>query len=353
VAVVADTEAVGPGYHRFVGRLLQRIAIDLAITWDVSAAEDADPASDTGAMTFADRATAERAYLAWLGRTLLGVQARRASGARGVQVGLAPGTRYSFDGAIATVLGPRDDAWIDKALADTRIATDVTPWWTDATGGQYLLDRALSLMWLEVRWRTPAMRDERLLLDEVNRLLTKAFPLEPRLDYPWRAWAEVVEHLGLDDAMSRQVIERATRQQDDAPPIGYRRNPVTISHEGWALEIPGTFAERRTPEEWWGGGVGRNITLAAVETGTEMGAMDARSFIERFAADLGPDTISHQAGPVIGRAALSTDASSGIEVCVLEGYSAVVGSGAAIRIVFDNVSDWQWALDTWRSLAPG
>jgi hypothetical protein len=353
VAVVADTEAVGPGYHRFVGRLLQRIAIDLAITWDVSAAEDADPASDTGAMTFADRATAERAYLAWLGRTLLGVQARRASGARGVQVGIAPGTRYSFDGAIATVLGPRDDAWIDKALADTRIATDVTPWWTDATGGQYLLDRALSLMWLEVRWRTPAMRDERLLLDEVNRLLTKAFPLEPRLDYPWRAWAEVVEHLGLDDAMSRQVIERATRQPDDAPPIGYRRNAVTISHEGWALEIPGTFAERRTPEEWWGGGVGRNITLAAVETGTEMGAMDARSFIERFAADLGPDTISHQAGPVIGRAALSTDASSGIEVCVLEGYSAVVGSGAAIRIVFDNVSDWQWALDTWRSLAPG
>ena len=38
---------------------------------------------------------------------------------------------------------------------------------------------------------------------------------------------------------------------------------------------------------------------------------------------------------------------------MLEGYSAVVGSGAAIRIVFDDASDWQWALDTWRSLAPG
>ena len=353
VGVAADTEAVGPGYHRFVGRLLERIAIDLAITWEVSATADADPSVETGAMTFADRATTENAYLAWLGRTLLGVQARRASGLGGVQLGIGPGIRYTFDGAIATVLGPRDDAWIEKALADTRVATDVTPWWTDANGGQYMLDRALSLMWLEVRWRTPAMRDERLLLDEVNRLLTKAFPLEPRLDYPWRAWAEVVEHLGLDDAMSRQVIDRAIRQPDDAPPIGYRRNPVTISHEGWALEIPGSFAERRTSEEWWGGGVGRNITLAAVETGTETGAMDARSFIERFAGDLGPDTIGHQAGPVIGRAALSTDASSGLEVCVLEGYSAVVGSGAAIRIVFDDPSDWQWALDTWRSLAPG
>ena len=81
--------------------------------------------------------------------------------------------------------------------------------------------------------------------------------------------------------------------------------------------------------------------------------MDPRSFIERFAADLGTDAIPHQSGPVIGRAALSTDASSGLEVCVLEGYSAVVGSGAAIRIVFDDPADWQWALDTWRSLAPG
>ena len=29
------------------------------------------------------------------------------------------------------------------------------------------------------------------------------------------------------------------------------------------------------------------------------------------------------------------------------------GSGAAIRIEFDDPADWQWALDIWRSLAPG
>ena len=48
-----------------------------------------------------------------------------------------------------------------------------------------------------------------------------------------------------------------------------------------------------------------------------------------------------------------TDGSSGVEVGVLEGYSAVTGSGAAIRIEFDDPADWQWALDMWRSLAPG
>ena len=82
----------------------------------------------------------------------------RASRGAAIQLGIPPGVRYTFDGAIATVLGPRDDAWLEKALADTRVATDITPWWADATDGQYLLNRALCLMWLEVRWRTPAMR---------------------------------------------------------------------------------------------------------------------------------------------------------------------------------------------------
>ena len=235
VTVAADTQTVGPGYHRFVGRLLERMAIDLAITWDASGADDGDPALQSNAMTFADRPTTERAYMGWLGRTLLGVQARRASGVSGIQLGIPPGIRYSFDGAIATVLGPRDDAWLAKALTDTRVANDITPWWPDVTSGQYMLNRALCLMWLEVRWRAPAMKAERLLLDEVHRLLAKAFPLEPRLDYPWRAWAEVVENLGADDAMSRQVRDRAMREPDDTAPIGYRRNPVGISHEGWAL----------------------------------------------------------------------------------------------------------------------
>ena len=62
-------------------------------------------------------------------------------------------------------------------------------------------------------------------------------------------------------------------------PIGYRRNPVRITHEGWSLWIPGDFAERRTPEEWWGGGPGRRITLAAVPTGS----MSAQAFVSQYA----------------------------------------------------------------------
>lgn len=353
VTVSAETQVAGPGYHRFIGRVIQRLGLDLAISWNRDGADRGDLPGETAAVTFAERAATERAYLGWLGRALVGARARRSAGGAGIQFGLPDGVRYTFDGALATVLGPRDDAWLEVAVTDTRVATDIAPWWADATDGLCLLNRALCLMWLEVRWRTPAIEGERLLLEEIHRLLSRAFPLGPNLPYPWRAWADLVVLRGIDDLMADQVVMRAAREPEGGPVIGYRRAPVTISHEGWALEIPGSFAERRTLEEWWGGGAGRNITLAAVPTGTATGAMGAQAFIQQFGGDLGPDAIDHRAGGVMGRARLTTDASSGLEVGVLEGYSAVVGSGAAIRVVFDDPADWQWALDTWRSLAPG
>ncbi len=344
VTATATTSIAGPGYHRFVGRVLERMGLELSIGWTRD-----DPAD----LTFSDRAPVEQAYLAWLGPVLARARAAAAAGRSGVHIGLPVGTRYTVDGAILTAMGPRDAAWLDAAIADRRVAVDITPWWADATDGRYLLNRALCLMWPEVRWRAPAVEGEARLLDEVHRLLTRAFPIEPGLPYPWHAWQELARFRGIDDHMARQVADRAARADTPEIAIGYRRSPVVVSHAGWALEIPGAFAEKRTDEEWWGGGVGRTITLAAVETGTDSGPMSAQAFLEQVAGSLGAEALTHRAGPVIGRARMSTDTSSGLEVGVVEGYSAVTGSGAAVRITFDDSEDWRWALDTWRALAPG
>ena len=344
VTVAAETGAAGPGYHRFVGRVLERLSGELAIQWT-----DGD-----GATAFVDRQGAEQLYLGWLGPQLAAALARARRGERGIPLGMPVGTRVTTEAAMATVMGPRDEAWLDAAIADPRVALGITPWWADATDGQYLLNRALVLMWLQVRWRTPAMEGEADLFDEVHRLLSRAYPFDPGLEYPWHAWTELTGLRGIDDPMARQAAERASAVSPEDPPVGYRRDSVVISHEGWALEVPGAFAERRSPEEWWGGGTGRSITLAATATGDADGTpMGAHDFIDQFAVDLGPDAIAHRSGEVLGRARLVTDASSGVEVGILEGYSAVSGSGAAIKIEFDDPADWQWALDMWRSLAPG
>ncbi len=274
VTADASTTACGPGYHRFVGRVIERMGLELGIGWTPDA------------IAFAERPVVERAYLAWLGPMLTHAQVARQRGRPGLHVGTPPGTTFAFDGAIATALGPRDDAWLDSAIAEPRIAIEVTPWWADATDGRYLLNRALAMLWLEVRWRPPAIDGEADLLDDVHRSLSRAFPVEPDLDYPWHAWVELaaLRAPALNDAMIRQAATRATATPEPTPPVGYRRGDVRISHEGWALEVPGSFAEKRTEEEWWGGGPGRGITLAAVTTATPTGPMSAEAFVREFAA---------------------------------------------------------------------
>jgi hypothetical protein len=347
VVASADTSAVGPGYHTFVGRMLQRAGDTQGIDWTGET-----PGTPDATAPLRDRPGVERAHLAWLGRLLVRAREARHAGAAGLHLGTKAGVVYRFDGALATPLGPRDDAWLEQASGDARVAIDLRPWWTDATDGRYLLNRALCLMWTEIRWRPPAGDAERAVIDETLRTLRKAFPLDPSLAFPWREWHELLVLRDVDDPMLRQVADRASRMPQDRLSIGYRREPVRISHAGWVLEVPGSFAERRSDEEWWGGEGGRTITVAGIETGGPGGPMLPDAFLSRVANDLGDSVMTHRDGDLAGRARLGTDTTSGIEVGVLEGFSAVPGRGAAIRITFDDADDWQWAIERWKALRP-
>ena len=63
--------------------------------------------------------------------------------------------------------------------------------------------------------------------------------------------------------------------------------------------------------------------------------------------------MAHHAGEVLGRARLMTDASSGLEVGSPRGLLGDPRVRCSDPVEFDDPADWQWALDMWRSLAPG
>jgi len=349
LVLTASTAVAGPGYHTFLAQLVRRLGTDLDVTWALY-----DGVVETDELLFEppDRVSVEREMLGWLLPALQAARTSRARGAHMVHLGLSAGTRFGVPGALATVLGPRDDAWLDSAIRQPLTAMEVWPWWSDATDGRYLLNRALCLMWTEVRWRPPGIVDEAVLIDEVRGYLRRAHGLDPTLPYPWREWAELVRLRGGEDPLAERIAAGA-KQAEAGPLIGYRRGQVTAIQEGWSISVPGSFAERRGADEWWGGEAGRSVTLAATATGTPGGRpMPPEMFLDQVAGQIGEDAIQHRLGPVVGKARLTTDASSGIEVAVLDGYSAVVGSGAAVKIVFDSAADWEWALETWRSLQP-
>jgi hypothetical protein len=117
--------------------------------------------------------------------------------------------------------------------------------------------------------------------------------------------------------------------------------------------VPGSFGEHRQDGEWRGGERGRLVTFAATPTQTPDGRpMSATQFLTDVAGDLGEGALRHDDGELRGSARITSDARGSVEVAVLEGFSAVAGSGCAIRIEFNESDDWRWAIDLWRSLRP-
>ena len=303
-------------------------------------------------MTFADRAGTERAYLSWLGRTLVGVAERPSvtrrrparhparrplhlrrrdrDGPRAARRRLARegGGRHPRRHRHHAVVGRRDRRPVP---AQPRAVPDV------ARGP--LADARHAV-------RTT-------LLDEVHRLLSKAYPLDPSLAYPWRAWAELVETPASTTRWPARSSSGPSREPDDAsadrlpprarhdPPRGLgARDPRLVRR---APDGGGMVGRRRRPEHHAGRDRDRDRGRGDGRPGVHR-AVRRRPRAGRHRPSRGP---GHRPRDAVDRREL------GLEVGVLDGYSAVVGSGAAIRIVFDDPSDWQWALDTWRSLAPG
>jgi hypothetical protein len=350
VDAAGATAEVGPGYHTYVAQLLRRLGTANGITW-----EPPDVQAGTGDLTgyfeTGRREDAEGPLLVWLRETLQRACDQRALGGRPFELLASTADKFTFDGAIATPLGPRDDAWLSGALTNPRTAVEIWPWFADATDARYLLNRALCLMWTEVRWRPAIEEGEPEVVEEVLRLLRRAFPLEPTLPYPWREWKELLDIGGDSDPM-RERVESEAATAPDGPQIGYRRQPVRVEQAGWQLTVPGSFATHRTDDELRASEGHRTITIAASPTADSSGPMAAETFLDRVAVHLGPEVLHHRDGDVVSRAKLAIDPTSVVEVAVLEGYSAVRGSGAAIRIVIHDAADWEWALDMWRSLRP-
>jgi hypothetical protein len=388
LTVTAPTIPVGPGYHTYVARLLHRLAEAVGVTWVPAAGGDgashdapgrsSDP---TGAFFSEQRADAERGHLDWLRASLHAVHEARKQGQHGLHLATPTGVRYAFDGAVATVLGPRDDEWVARALIDPRVAADIWPWIGDAMDARYEMGVAMTLLWNEVRWRPPVNEAEVAVLDEILARLRRGQIEEPSLPWPWAAWREVFDLRGHSDPAVERLLNqgeraaawprsrsdvRSSRARSDGSSvrdragdpasigsgIGYRRNAVTILYNGWAVDLPGSFSETRTPERWIGSDARRTVTLSAAPTTIDGTPMSTQAFLQHYTGGFEPDVLTHAVGELRGRARVTTDPSRGVVMGRVEGFSAITGSGAVIVIDVDDLDDEAWALRTWRTLRP-
>jgi hypothetical protein len=250
-----------------------------------------------------------------------------------VRVGV-PARKFLIDAPILTALGPRDDAWREAVLADPSRAHDAFPYWQPGPG-RAALARALVAMWLEIPWREPLDRDERDLFKQVDEDLRAA--RKAKLDVPWRAWQELLRHMGVVD---EDVDEHAKDASD--PEIGYRRLDLDAELSGgWSVRMPGAMIGHWEDDgaRYWATDGDRVIEFTSLSAEEEHDtekllavAPEAHPVVDRYAE-----------GEQRGRAEAFED----------DGVPVVIGLMARaphVGILTCKGGEREWALSTWRSL---
>ncbi len=323
----AETTAVGPGYHADVLERVAPILEELEYVWDGGGGGGGDGGDPGPGM------------LAWLAGELAAGAAR---------IGMPSERSFRIDCAVQTAMGPRDAAWRDGVIADPSRGADAFAWWRRAPGHRERA-RALLAMWHEVAWREPLDDDERGVLERADADLVAAHRADPELELPWPAWAELLDHLGKDDAHAAEVRARARGAEAPAPAmrIGYRRHPMEIELSGgWSLELAGAFVGswERDGERWWATDGARVVEFTSLTA-------DAESDSDRLLAvapEAHPVVARWSSGEHRGRAEVSDDG----DIHLVHGLMARAPH-VAILTCKGAASDEEWALATWRSLRNG
>lgn len=336
LTVSAKTSTVGPGYHACVCELLRKLDYD----WRANK----DEGDETGYYTSGDREALEGEMLAWLQGLAGKVLERRAENVTDLMVSLPIGDVYEFDEAIATPMGPRDVAWLERVRKDPRAGIDIFPWWEPGRGARFLRERAIARMWTDVRWRAPIDEQEKSLLEKIAADLAAARKLDPTLDLPWAEWAEIARHLGQADPTGGREAARS-------PAIGYRRRPVrTLLTGHWTVRIPGSMATSCDEKGTWRGHTpGRTIWMSSFSIG------DPKAPTLTAAATLGKPDTSGEAIEIAGlpdayahRARIET---TGEGFGQLSFRIALPHRLAFFTIVFEDAGDLEWAKSTAASVS--
>jgi hypothetical protein len=345
IDVVARTFSAGPGYHQYVAELFGEIGTALGIGWK--------PRVDPGRY-FERRERA--ALLAVLEPSLASTAAQilelSQQGATGFSLLLPDGIELAHDGLVATPLGPRDRAWVERVAKEPSVAADAFPWWEPGLGAGYHRGLAIALLETEVRFRRPLDDRERALLDRVVTSIERAHGLDPSLSLPWAEASELYELLGEDSLRATRASVLAERAKKDRArrPLGYRRRPVRVSLSGgWSLVVPGSLAERWEEHGTWvGWDATRTIWMSSMTAETDAETDATLAGLPEIPGD--GDLLVMERGPIRGHARFGVTEEDGKRTTVLRAHAAVGPNVALGTLVLASDDDREWALETWGSL---
>jgi hypothetical protein len=345
IDVSAQTSQVGPGYHAHVCELLRAMGNVLGIDW-ILPKPDEEGGDSTGYFFCEDRTRLEQVMLDAFGLAVRSALELRQQDGRQLALSLPETHTFSFEGAIATPLGPRNDQWLRSVAADPRRGRDVFPWWEPGQGGAYRLSRALTEMWTSVRWRKPITNGETAQLKRVLTLLGEAHGLNPALGYPWREWEELLSYAGEQQEVPEHPNDEALTL------VGYRRRTVRVKLAGdWSICVPGSFAETWEDDGTYCGWDGsRTVWFSPQRISLHDPAQPAAELLPDLDAGERPVELPALPSGLARCAGVSEYAGDAGTVGRLNARMALPGRLVLFTVTFDRLEDLAWAVSVLESV---
>jgi hypothetical protein len=341
--VSAQTSAVGPGYHIYICNLIRKMGEDLGVRWKAGPEDSGD---DTNYFETGDEQPVNQHMLLWLSTVCKSILDERLEPREAIAIAMPMGTTYETDALLITPTGPRSRRWAERVASDPENGRDFFAWWQPDRGAPYYLNRALCLMWTDVRWRRPLIESETLTLNEVIDCLEQAHRFEPTLRYPLHEWRAIAEYL---DRPLNLPSPDSQRQVNESELIGYRRNRVRVSLAGgWSIRIPGGFAESWDDGTWGGWDPAVTVWVTAYSSEHGGSATPAEQILQGITMD-SEDVVTHQESGLLGRGCISWVEQEGY--WRLRARSAVTGRFCLCTICYGSDKLRDQALEIWRSLA--
>lgn len=343
LTVSANTSTVGPGYHIFLCSMLRRLATTFNAVWQPE--DEENYLDESGYFSSGEEQRAVDEMIRWLRGVAELVLAESSEGMSSFALGMAMDEQFFAESFALTPMGPRDRVWFEKTSQDGSRGRDFFAWWKPDLDAEYFLNRALTKMWTQVRWRRPSNASETDDLKYVAESLDVAYKLDPKLNFPWAEWAQILRYLNISDPL---VGSKASGK----PTIGYRRGNVQVSMPGgWLISVPGSFSEFRANE---------NHNYCAFDPPREIWFTSFRytekdsAMFENTRAEIvsGQPELLHELDNYVARAEIAAKHDNGDPYYLLKSSNVTIGQRSVCTIVFKRPEDRDWAIEVWKSIKP-
>lgn len=236
----ALTSLAGPGFHKAVVDLLDKISSKLRIDIDV---ED-----ETTYINERDFKQLQRQHHQWLCSFIYEFINRENIGVKRMYVSWPYEEWVPIDSeGLITQMGIYDKEYCEKIVKEDKLkefSKNYFPWFDDKKDALYYRGMALYLMWNDFCWVKPRTKEEIALAEMILSFLALARRMDPNIELPLKEWREISYLVGRKDT---NVVGA---QLPNIRQIGYRRKDIVVSiYNYWELIMPGRMIVKREGDE--------------------------------------------------------------------------------------------------------